>query len=61
MPGVPNSGPTGRVAVSVGATALRPGPEETGAALLVHTADQLLYRAKEAGRDRVVVEALTTA
>ena len=53
--------PTGRVTVSVGATALRPGPEETGAALLVHTADQLLYRAKEAGRDRVVVEALTTA
>ncbi|WP_018946479.1 diguanylate cyclase [Thioalkalivibrio sp. AKL17] len=52
--------PAGRVTVSVGATALQPGPEETGAAMLVHTADQLLYRAKEAGRDRVVAEALTT-
>lgn len=46
----------GRVTVSIGATALHPAsPEVSDPSVLLHTADQALYRAKKQGRDRVAV------
>ena len=43
----------GVVTISIGATAILPGQQEASGEAFVHAADQALYQAKAAGRDRV--------
>jgi len=43
----------GIVTISIGAAAIRPRQQQGTGEALVHAADQALYRAKAAGRDRV--------
>jgi diguanylate cyclase (GGDEF)-like protein len=45
---------TGYVTASVGVASFTPRPEQSAAALL-NAADEALYRAKRAGRNRVVM------
>jgi len=43
----------GIVTISIGAAAIRPRQQQGTGEVLVHAADQALYQAKAAGRDKV--------
>jgi diguanylate cyclase (GGDEF)-like protein len=46
-----------RVTVSIGVAAMEPGVDSPGVAALVRRADRALYKAKQEGRDRCVLDA----
>jgi diguanylate cyclase (GGDEF)-like protein len=53
---VPVEGGVAQITVSIGVAAVGPGSEPPTVAALVHRADRALYRAKEQGRDRTVLD-----